>query len=53
MYTTTINYWRCETGPKTGDVHAWLYRGKVTQKYYCTACGITVTKAELKEHTDA
>lgn len=48
-----INYWLCETGPYTGHPHDWLYRGKEAQRYLCRTCQISVTKAALREHTNA
>lgn len=44
-------YWFCE---KEGNPpHAWEYRGKRAQAYLCRNCGLLVSKAALKEHTDA
>jgi len=46
-----VNYYFCD---KEGDPqHEWEYRGRRAQSYRCKVCGIVVTKAALKENTDA
>ncbi len=47
-----INYWTHPSGD--GDVaHEWRYLGKKAQMYHCVVCQLRVSKAALKEHTDA
>jgi len=59
--TDVIDYWLCETGNNKGNPHQWSYRiptGRtgLAQRpgtYRCTRCLVDVTKAAMKEHTDA
>ena len=43
------SFWRCESGEK----HDWEYMGKTAQVYRCRGCQLRVTKAEMKQATDA
>jgi len=45
----TIDYFVCPRG----DPHVWDYRGRRLQTYRCRRCQLSVTKAALKEATDA
>jgi len=49
----TIDARFCATGAHTGERHDWQYNGKGRQSYTCWNCAITITKAILKEETDA
>lgn len=52
MTTEEINYWTHGTGDALRP-HEWRYLGKKAQMYHCVVCQLRVTKAALKEHTDA
>jgi len=43
-----VDYWRCPDG----NMHVWMYRGKVSQLYRCRVCDLVVRKEELKVATD-
>lgn len=47
-----VNFWSCGEAPNIRP-HTWIYRGRVSQLYFCTSCLLEVTKRELKEATDA
>ena len=49
MTIVRIDYRRCEDGKQ----HVWQYKGKLAQAYVCLQCDLRVTKAALKEATDA
>jgi len=52
MVVERINYWTHET-PAGTEAHQWRYLGKTLQTYHCVVCQLRVTKADLKEATDA
>lgn len=47
-----MNYWFCEAGPRKNALHEWRYYGRLSQRYVCANCHVSVTKASLKENTD-
>lgn len=51
--TTLINYYTHELGNNGRTAHVWRYLGKKAQGYQCMECELRVSKAALKEHTDA
>ena len=47
-----VSYWTHGTG-NAKRPHEWRYLGRLAQAYQCVICELRVTKAALKEHTDA
>jgi len=45
--------WNCTEGKFAGEAHVWAYLGREAQLYRCKVCHQSVTKARLKEATDA
>lgn len=52
MTTDKINYWTHGTDANP-RAHEWRYLGRKLQTYHCVVCNLRVTKAALKEATDA
>jgi len=52
MTEEKVNYWTHGTGANP-QAHQWRYLGKRLQVYHCVVCQLRVTKAALKEATDA
>ena len=50
--TGLVNYWTHGEGVNERP-HEWRYLGRVAQMYMCIVCQLRVTKADLKEATDA
>ncbi len=50
--TTRSNYWTHGTAANR-QPHQWRYLGRKLQTYHCIVCDMRVTKATLKEATDA
>lgn len=48
----TFDIWDCGTATRRGP-HEWAYLGKVAQKYRCNRCHEIVTKAVMRELTNA
>ena len=44
-----VDFRRCSDGSQ----HTWQYKGKAAQSYVCLGCDQRVSKAALKEATDA
>jgi len=52
MTTEKINYWTHGTAANP-QLHQWRYLGRRAQAYHCVVCDLRVSKADLKENTDA
>jgi len=52
MTTETINYWTHGTGVNQRP-HEWRYLGRFAQEYHCVVCQLRVSKAALRENTNA
>ena len=52
MAIESNDIWTHGTGNQQA-VHAWEYLGRKAQEYRCKVCQSRVTKAEMKEETDA
>jgi predicted SprT family Zn-dependent metalloprotease len=42
----------CQTGSKTGEFHDLIYQGRDINNYRCRSCGVTLTKADLRDLTN-
>lgn len=47
--TNEVDFRRC----KSGEKHDWEYLGKVASAYMCNLCDLRVSKAALREATNA
>lgn len=51
-----VDSFSCESRSVPGQLeasHEWIYQGRRTQLYRCGVCHSFITKADLKEGTDA
>lgn len=50
-----MDYWVCASGERIGLPHDWFYRTPKGRpgNYRCWNCQVEISKADLKEGTDA